>query len=62
MARPVIGIIGNARIIESLFSTQLVGEYNLRAVADVSEALPSTTASRSAISASLGLPANISGS
>lgn len=40
MARPVIGIIGNARIIESRFSTQLVGEYNLRAVADVAEALP----------------------
>ncbi|MGO8656487.1 gamma-glutamyl-gamma-aminobutyrate hydrolase family protein, partial [Rhizobium ruizarguesonis] len=40
MARPVIGIIGNARIIESRFSTQLVGENNLRAVADVAEALP----------------------
>ncbi|OBY07198.1 gamma-glutamyl-gamma-aminobutyrate hydrolase [Rhizobium leguminosarum bv. trifolii] len=40
MTRPVIGIIGNARIVESRFAAQLVGENNLRAVADVAEALP----------------------
>lgn len=40
MTKPIIGIIGNAHVIESRFSVQLVGERNMRAVADVAEALP----------------------
>jgi putative glutamine amidotransferase len=40
MRRPVVGVIGNAYRIEDRFATQLVGERNLRAVADVAGALP----------------------
>lgn len=40
MAKPVIGVIGNARLIEGRFSAQMVGENNLRAVAEVAGALP----------------------
>jgi putative glutamine amidotransferase len=40
MRRPVVGVIGNAHRIENRFATQLVGERNLRAVADVAGALP----------------------
>src|SRR5580692_4169174 len=40
MRRPVVGVIGNAYRIEDRFATQMVGERNLRAVADVSGALP----------------------
>ena len=40
MARPVIGVIGNARLIEGRFPAQIVGERNLHAVAEVAEALP----------------------
>src|SRR6266403_4512935 len=40
MRRPVVGVIGNAYRIEDRFATQLVGERNLRAVAEVSGALP----------------------
>src|SRR3979490_396993 len=39
MRRPVVGVIGNAYRIEDRFATQLVGERNLRAVAEVSGAL-----------------------
>jgi putative glutamine amidotransferase len=38
--RPVIGVIGNTRLIENRFTVQMVGETNLRAVAEVSGALP----------------------
>jgi putative glutamine amidotransferase len=38
--RPVIGVIGNAHRIENRFSVQMVGENNLRAVAEVANALP----------------------
>jgi putative glutamine amidotransferase len=38
--RPVIGVIGNAHRIENRFSVQTVGENNLRAVAEVANALP----------------------
>lgn len=38
--KPVVGVIGNAYRIENRFTTQLVGERNLRAVADVAGALP----------------------
>jgi putative glutamine amidotransferase len=40
MKRPVVGVIGNAYRIEDRFATQMVGERNLRAVADVAGALP----------------------
>ena len=40
MRRPVVGVIGNAYRVENRFQTQMVGERNLRAVADVAGALP----------------------
>ncbi len=40
MSKPVVGVIGNARVLESRFPAQVVGEKNLRAVADVAGALP----------------------
>jgi putative glutamine amidotransferase len=40
MKRPVVGVICNAHMVEDRFTTQLVGERNLRAVADVAGALP----------------------
>jgi putative glutamine amidotransferase len=40
MARPVIGVIGNYHNLENRFSVQLAGENNLRAIADVADALP----------------------
>jgi putative glutamine amidotransferase len=40
MRRPVVGVIGNAHRIENRFATQMVGERNLRAVADVAGGLP----------------------
>jgi putative glutamine amidotransferase len=40
MRRPVVGVIGNAYMIEKRFAVQCVGERNLRAVADVAGALP----------------------
>jgi putative glutamine amidotransferase len=38
--RPVVGVIGSAHLIEGKFLAQRVGERNLRAVADVTGALP----------------------
>ena len=40
MIRPVVGVIGNAHLVENRFAAQIVGERNLRAVAEVSGALP----------------------
>src|SRR5512147_2280087 len=40
MRRPVVGVIGNAYRVENRFQTQIVGERNLRAVTDVTGALP----------------------
>lgn len=40
MKRPVVGVIGNAHLVENRFAAQLVGERNLRAVAEVAGALP----------------------
>ncbi len=40
MSKPIVGVIGNAHLIENRFAVQAVGERNLRAVAEVSEALP----------------------
>ena len=38
--RPVVGVIGNAHVVENRFTTQMVGERNLRAIAEVANALP----------------------
>lgn len=40
MARPVIGVIGNARLLDDRFPAQVVGMNNLRALAEVAGALP----------------------
>jgi putative glutamine amidotransferase len=40
MKRPVVGVIGNEHRVENRFPAQVVGERNLRAVADVAGALP----------------------
>ena len=40
MRRPLVGIIGNSHRIENRFAVQAVGERNLRAVAEVSGAIP----------------------
>jgi putative glutamine amidotransferase len=40
MARPVVGVIGNSHLIENRFAAHVVGERNLRAVAEVAGALP----------------------
>jgi putative glutamine amidotransferase len=40
MRRPIVGIIGNSHRIENRFPVQAVGERNLRAVAEVSGAIP----------------------
>ena len=40
MRRPVVGIISNSHRIENRFHIQGVGERNLRAVAEVSGAIP----------------------
>jgi putative glutamine amidotransferase len=40
MTRPVVGVIANAHRIEDRFDVQVVGQRNLRAVADVASALP----------------------
>src|SRR6201995_783233 len=40
MRRPIVGVIANAHQVENRFATQMVGERNLRAVAEVAGALP----------------------
>jgi putative glutamine amidotransferase len=40
MRKPVVGVIGNAHRVQNRFAAQIVGERNLRAVADVAGALP----------------------
>ena len=40
MRKPVVGVIGNVHLVENRFPAQLVGERNLRAIADVIGALP----------------------
>jgi putative glutamine amidotransferase len=40
MKRPVIGVIGNTYQVENRFPAQLVGERNLRAVVEVTGAMP----------------------
>ena len=40
MTKPVVGVIGNSRIVEDRFTIQACGEKNLNAIADVTRALP----------------------
>lgn len=40
MRRPVVGVIGNARVVEGRFCVQAVGDRNLMALADVAQVLP----------------------
>jgi putative glutamine amidotransferase len=40
MKRPVVGVIGNAHVIENRFAVQMAGERNFRAIAEVAGALP----------------------
>jgi putative glutamine amidotransferase len=40
MRKPVVGVIGNTHVVENRFPAQMVGERNLRAIAQVSNALP----------------------
>jgi putative glutamine amidotransferase len=40
MVKPVVGVIANAHLVEGRFAVQLVGERNLRALAEVADALP----------------------
>src|ERR1700722_15123202 len=49
MRRPVVGVIGNAYRVENRFATQMVGERNLRALAEVTGALPLMFAASPAI-------------
>ena len=56
MRRPVVGVIANAHRVEDRFQTQMVGERNLRAVADVAGALPLMFAGSPEITDIGGLP------
>ena len=40
MTKAVIGVIGNAHLVENRYAAQLVGTGNMKAVADVADALP----------------------
>ena len=40
MTKPVVGVIGNAQVVNERFNVQVVGQRNLRAVAEVAGALP----------------------
>ena len=40
MSKPVVGVIGNFHLVENRFPAQMVGERNLRAVAEVAGAMP----------------------
>ncbi len=40
MKKPIVGVIGNSYSVEDRYQTQLAGESNLSAIADVSGALP----------------------
>ena len=45
MTKPVVGVIGNAQVVNDRFNVQVVGQRNLRAVAEVAGALPTSTRS-----------------
>ena len=39
-AKPVVGIIGNAQVVNDRHNVQVVGQRNMRAIAEVAGALP----------------------
>lgn len=49
MSRPVVGVIGNSRMVEGRFAVQACGEKNLSAIADVAGAVPLMFAGNPAI-------------
>lgn len=49
MSKPVVGVIGSARVVEGRFGVQACGEKNLSAIADVAGALPLMFAGNPAI-------------
>ncbi|MGI9480113.1 MAG: gamma-glutamyl-gamma-aminobutyrate hydrolase family protein [Hyphomicrobiaceae bacterium] len=49
MSRKVVGVIGNARLVEGRFAVQACGEKNLSAIADVAGAVPLMFAGNPAI-------------
>jgi putative glutamine amidotransferase len=49
MTKPVVGVIGSAHVVNDRHNVQLVGQRNLRAVAEVAGALPLMFASTPAI-------------
>ena len=50
MKKPVVGVIGNHHMVENRFAVQMAGERNLRAIAEVMDALPLVFAGNPAIS------------
>ncbi len=40
MSKPLVGVIGSGSLVNGRYAAQLVGEKNLRAVAQVADALP----------------------
>src|SRR5690349_20025775 len=40
MTKPVVGVIGNAQVVNDRHNVQLVGQRNMRAIAEVAGALP----------------------
>ncbi|MBL8691342.1 MAG: gamma-glutamyl-gamma-aminobutyrate hydrolase family protein [Rhodospirillaceae bacterium] len=40
MTKPVVGVIGNAQLVNERFNVQVVGQRNLKAIAEVADALP----------------------
>src|ERR1043165_7351812 len=40
MSKPVVGVIGNAQVVNDRHNVQLVGQRNMRAIAEVAGALP----------------------
>lgn len=40
MTRPVVGLVGNARVLDPCFPVQFIGEWSVRAVGEVADATP----------------------
>src|ERR1700743_3121133 len=40
MSKPVVGVIGNAHVLNDRHNVQIVGQKNMRAIAEVAGALP----------------------
>jgi putative glutamine amidotransferase len=61
MAKPLVGVIGNAYSVENRFTVQMAGERNLRAIADVADALPMMFAGEPEITDIAGLLGAVDG-